>query len=182
MKRSRQISLVAMGVAVANLGGCGGPSPTAKAPEVPLFTTVEQCAQSPDYTRKECELGMQFALSQQAQESPRFNDRNSCAASYGNDNCQRYDRRYGGSVWMPLLGGYMLGRLMSGGGRDYHYYNYGGGWSTYTPGGGVRTTRSTPSNLPRPANATIPKPTRAHTAAISRGGFGSRARRTSASS
>ena len=182
MKRSRQISLVAMGVAVANLSACGSSAPTAKAPEVPLFTSVEQCAQNPEYSRKDCELGMQFALSQQAQDTPQFKDQSSCAASYGSDNCHRYIPQYGGSVWMPLLGGYMLGRLMSGGGRDYHYYNYGGGWSTYAPGRGVSTTRSTPSNLPRPANATIPKPTRAHTAAISRGGFGSRARRTSASS
>ncbi len=162
-----------MGIAAANVAACGGGG--AEAPDVPVFTTVEQCLESGDYAKEDCEGGLQFALSQQYSESPRFQSQASCETQYGPSQCHTYNRGDGTSIWMPLLGGYMLGQALSGGHPGYHSYNYGGYWRSYEPGRPVRQSYSTPNNLPRPKSATIPKPTVAHTRAITRGGFGGRA-------
>ncbi len=175
MKRSRNIRLVAMGVVGA--GAVAGCSNNAEPPSTPVFTSVEQCAASGEYTEKECQAAMQFALQQQYAEGARqYRSRRDCEAEFGPGQCHSYQTFGGNDVWMGLLGGFLLGQMLNGR-RDYYYYNYGGYWSTYDSRHG-RVTRSyrPPANLPRPAAATIPKPTRAHTAAITRGGFGRSAR------
>ena len=121
-------------------------------------------------------MGLRFALQQQyAAGQAHYRTRSECDQIYGAGHCHSYPSP-GGDIWMGLLGGYLVGQLVNGR-RDYHYYNYGGHWSRYDSGA-RRISRSyrTPANLPRPPQATIPKPSRAHTAAITRGGFGSSAR------
>lgn len=176
LKRSTRVQLAAMGVAAgaASLTGCGNsPSP----PQAPVFTSVEQCMQSGTYTQQECETGLQFALSQQYQSGAKqFSNEQKCEATFGPGECHRY-KGPSGDIWMGLLGGYLIGELLNNNRRDYYAYNYGGSWYHYDAYD-RHTRRSTrpPADLPKPANATIPKPTKAHTAAITRGGFGSSAR------
>ena len=173
-KRSGRVRLAAMGVAgAAAIAGCDNAT---RSPEAPVFTSIEQCAESGEYTREECEIGLRFALQQQyAAGETHYRTQGQCNQVFGAGHCYSYPSP-GGDIWMGLLGGYLIGEMINGR-RDYYSYNYGGHWSRYDSGAG-RISRSyrTPANLPRPARATIPKPTRAHTAAITRGGFGSSSR------
>jgi uncharacterized protein YgiB involved in biofilm formation len=176
-KRSQKIRLSLMGLASATaLTACdNGPST-----DVPMFTSVEQCAADPGFNQAECQAGMQFALQQQyLDDSPRFSGESSCVAEFGEGQCHAYQRNDQSSVWMPLLGGFLLGQALqgsSGFGRSYYAYNYANGWRS-RENGRTRYSSYAPRNLPRPKTASIPKPTKAHTKAITRGGFGARAKR-----
>lgn len=181
-KRSRKIQLSVMGVAGATvITACSDGGITQ--PDVPVFTSVEQCAADPGFSIDECQAGMQFALKQQYMDgaSPRFVDESSCESQFGAGQCHSMQQSGNNSIWMPLLGGFLLGQLLDRG-RDYHYYSYGGGysggvWTSSRAGSPGYSTRShyPPRNLPSSKTATIPKPSKAHTKAITRGGFGSRA-------
>lgn len=176
-KRSKKIQLSLMGMASATvITACTESTP-------PVFTNVAQCAADPAYTTQECQQGMQYALEQQyLTESPRYSKQQSCETTYGADQCHSYQRSDGTSVWMPLLGGFLLGQALGnrGGGmqRDYYAYNHNTGWSWHNQNNGF-TNRSAyaPRDLPKPKTASIPKPSKAHTKAITRGGFGARAAR-----
>lgn len=174
-KRSKNIRLSVMGMASATIiTACSESTP-------PVFTNIDQCAADPAFTEQACQEGMQYALEQQyLTDSPRFTGEQSCESTYGADQCHSYERSDGTSIWMPLLGGFLLGQALSnnGGRRDYYAYNQNTGWSWRDRNDGF-TNRSArpPSNLPRPKTATVPKPTKAHTKAITRGGFGAKATR-----
>ena len=175
IKRSRNIRLVAMGAVTASaVTAC---SNNAEPPSTPVFTSVEQCAAAGEYTERECEAALKFALQQQAVEgTQQYRSRNECENFFGPNQCHSYPTPGGGNIWMGLLGGFLLGQMIDGR-RDYYYYNYGGHWTTYDARAGrINRSYRPPANLPKPANATIPKPTRQHTAAITRGGFGRSAR------
>ncbi len=174
-KRSKRIQLSLMGIASATvITACSDNTPA-------VFTSTAECTADPAYTLEECQTGMQYALEQQyLTDSPRFAGQQSCEAQYGQAQCQSYQRDDGTSVWMPLLGGFLLGQALSnrGGGfqRDYYAYDTTRGWSWMQDG---ITNRSAypPRNLPKSKTASRPKPAKAHTKAITRGGFGSRASR-----
>lgn len=178
-KRSQSIRLSLMGLAGATaLSACSnGPST-----DVPMFTNVSQCAADPSFSAADCQAGMQFALEQQyLEDNPRFSRESSCESQFGSDQCHAYRRNDGSSVWMPLLGGFLIGQALqgsSGFGRPYYAYNFSNGWRS-RENGRTRHSAYAPRNLPRPRSAMVPKPTKAHTKAITRGGFGARARRHS---
>lgn len=148
--------------------------------DVPLFTNLAQCTADPNFSAADCQAGMQFALQQQYQEDgPRFRGEANCEARFGADQCYAYQRDGQSSVWMPLLGGFLLGQAMSGRsgfGRPYYAYHQAHGWR-WRENGTTRYSTYAPRNLPRPPTARIPKPVRMHTKAITRGGFGARAKR-----
>jgi uncharacterized protein YgiB involved in biofilm formation len=182
MKRSKNVRLVAMGVASASiLGGCSQ-EPQITPPDTPLFTSLDQCLgdNNLDYTAKDCQNGLEFALKEQFSdaESPRFGDEKACESDYGEEQCYRYqpNGENGGSFWMPLLGGYLVGRLLNRSGeREYHAYNYGygGRWSSYRGvARSVQRSARKPVGLPRPSGGSIPKPSKTRVAALSRSGFG----------
>jgi uncharacterized protein YgiB involved in biofilm formation len=188
MKRSKNVRLVAMGMASAGvLGGCGQ-EPQITPANTPLFTSFKQCAELGEYNEQDCRNGLNFALQEQARdaETPQFRSQQDCEAQFGSEQCHALEGGTGSSIWMPLLGGYLVGALFNNaGGRQYHAYNYayGGRWSTYQGiGRSVWRSPNKPPSLPRPAGISVPKPSSQRVAALSRSGFGLSAARFSSRS
>ena len=125
-KRSGYVGFSLMTVSAA-LIGCERPDPDppqrpgpteASASETApvAYASLEECrAQN---SASECEAAFQQARSEHEQTAPRFADQTQCEQEWGEGNCEsRPDQtRSGGSVFVPILAGFMLGRMMGGGG------------------------------------------------------------------
>lgn len=189
-KRSQNARLVLMGAASAVMvSGCDVDQqhqrPQFDLPQpkgAPVFTTLEQCVDEGSFTAEECSEGMEFALKQQAAQGQRtYRSERHCELASSDEECHEVQTKDGGSIWMPLIGGYLIGSALSDrGDRNYYgYYPYGSGWSYRTHTGGIGRSTTPPSDIPRPKNAVSPpkpKPRAAHRTSVSRGGFGSGAR------
>lgn len=111
MKRSIAVSLVIMGAATA-LTACE--DTTIKSS---VFTTVDECSISPDYSRDRCEKD--FAEAKKAHEkfAPAFSSQTDCEAEFGVGKCEPSNAENtaaassGGahSSFVPLMMGYMMG-------------------------------------------------------------------------
>jgi uncharacterized protein YgiB involved in biofilm formation len=120
---------------------------------------------------------------------PRRNTpREDCVAEFGEGQCQQTPAQAGvapenqaqaqssGSFWMPLMAGYMMGRLMGGGmGAQQPLFSSKNpaspAYGQYTDAGGKSYGAAQPGrtmNVPKTAMA--PKP--ATTSTVTRGGFG----------
>ena len=136
MKRSRSISLLLMGSLALGSAGCGSEN----AEDFSAFTSVNECVVSGLFTEAECR---EFAQTAQAQ-TPRFNSKEDCEAKFGAGACEgaapgdalmadgstaastsaQADsstnstsvRRSSGSMWMPMMMGFMAGRYMGSNG------------------------------------------------------------------
>ena len=70
---------------------------------------------------------LQAQQAQQAQQThiaaaPKYTSQADCEADFGAEKCELAPQRTtsGGSVFMPLMAGYMMGSMLSGGGRGLH--------------------------------------------------------------
>lgn len=137
-KRSAAAGLTAAG-ALAMLSGCDGtPDDQARfgpPTEVSAFKTVDECVASGAFAKVTCEQAAQQAAGEDNKAAPRFDSRNLCEDQFGAGQCLA--RNDGGqSFFVPLLTGFMIGRLPDGSGYRYNglYQNRrDGGW--YTPSG-----------------------------------------------
>ncbi len=149
----------------------------------------------------ECETSWQAAQNDHVQNAPRYTQKELCEAEYGVGNCETRATSGGGSFWMPLFAGMVIGNLLDGGGRRYYgtsyyrdrygrfatpYSRYGGGGLYRSPTTGrLQVPRGSiappagyaPSGYARggsgySAPATVQQPTRT----VSRGGFRSSSR------
>lgn len=152
MKRSKMVTLVAMGSAALSLSGCDQPSPNQNdtqvvddiAPPVTTYASVDDCISKAVFTEKYCRD--QFAQAQKvhAENAPRFNSEQECAAQFGADACQVQSlpatgtgqvvapsatmnagaggSSGSGSFWMPAMTGFILGQALGGGREVEHNY------------------------------------------------------------
>lgn len=108
MKKSRPIRLVLLGSASIALAACGedGPPQDAK-----FFSNVTECsAVYSDASCREAETAAKKAITEEA---PRFARKEECEAEFGVGNCETKETAGGGgSFFMPLLMGYMMGNLL----------------------------------------------------------------------
>jgi uncharacterized protein YgiB involved in biofilm formation len=196
MKRSMSLSLMLMGSLSLPLAGCGD---EAVKEEFMAFTSLNDCARNGEFTMQQCRTMEQEAQRQR----PRFASREECEQAFGADVCEsnvqpsaRADasgaerangdlmQQSGGSSWMPLMAGYMMGRYLSGGasmqGTQPLFRGPGqqdaarGGMRT--AGGSVVQADATgrvanPPQSVRQGFAQSAKPFVARTATTSRGGF-----------
>nr|WP_052208251.1 DUF1190 domain-containing protein [Croceibacterium mercuriale] len=152
------------GLAVASLtlSGCEDP------PAEPLrFSSVEQCV-SAGYERPFCQSTQSAALAEHERSAPQYSNAAQCEAEWGDNGCQRASS--GGSMFTPLLAGFLVGRALSGGnsyygGSGYYgspiYRSRGGQAVTAVPGrDGIAATRMAPVNV--------------GTTTVARSGFGGR--------
>lgn len=102
MKKSKTIRLVLLGAGVA-LGGCDQSPPA----DARFFTGVDDCARVEG--EQACRDGWQAAQKAYAEEAPRFDRKEQCEAEFGVGNCETQQTMGGGSIFMPMLMGYMLG-------------------------------------------------------------------------
>ena len=109
MKKSRSIRLVLLGSASMALGACGD---SALPQDARFYPTVQECAA--DYGATACADAKVAADQALATEAPRFAQKQECEAEFGAGNCETRQTAAGGSFFMPLLMGYMMGNMMGG--------------------------------------------------------------------
>jgi uncharacterized protein YgiB involved in biofilm formation len=107
MKRSMSVSLVLMGSAVLGLTGCK--------PKAESYPSVEACEAAAKHTDQECRDGFAAAQREHEASARHYQTREECIAAFGIDGCEERHAEGGGSFFMPLMLGYMLG-----GGFGYH--------------------------------------------------------------
>jgi uncharacterized protein YgiB involved in biofilm formation len=205
MKRSASLSLALMGSLTLSLTGCGDEGVKE---EFITFTSIGECVRSGDFTMQQC----QDMAREAQQQTPRFASREECEQAFGIGACgadaaaavpdaaaaaapaaaeagsslTAEGQHSGGSSWMPLMAGYMMGRYMSGGTamqgsqplfRGPEQQPQAGGRSFRTAAGEtVRTDAggrvANPGQTIRKGFAQSAKPFNARTMTSGRGGFG----------
>ncbi len=114
MKRSRKIALLTMGVSSVALTACSDPKVDSE-----IYSSVQQCIDQSPMSDAECKAN--FAKAQKSHEkvAPKFKNQAECEAEFGKERCEpsrSYAQSNGSSFFMPMMMGYMMSRMMSGGG------------------------------------------------------------------
>lgn len=153
MKRSRSIRLVLLGsTGLLALVGCDQQDPLARND---FFQNEQQCAQSNDVSA--CRQALMDARKEHLKTAPAFASAEACEARFGLDNCQptaqqptreqmqsgsgeqpQQTAQSGGSWFLPIMMGYMMGRTM------------GGGPAFTPPGAGPQQTASADATTGKP--------------------------------
>ena len=110
MKPWNSISVVMlMGVSSIALSACEEPKV-----EAAVFESLQQCIDEPSLSREQCEQSFGEARSQHAAVAPKYTSEADCQADFGAGKCEQapYRSAGGGSIFMPLMMGYMMGSFM----------------------------------------------------------------------
>lgn len=183
---ARHLTPVALAVtAVFMLAGCEQNDETVK-----MYQNADDCSSANPGKSAECKTTYDNALKEAARTAPKYASREDCVAEFGEGQCQQAPaqagvatenqaqaQQSGGSFWMPLMAGYMMGRLM-GGGAGYAQQPLFSSKNPASPAYGQYTDASGKSyGAAQPGrSATVSKtamaPKPATTSTITRGGFG----------
>ena len=184
MKRSRHVSVALLGAAAFTLMACQEENQT----DASAFPDVQSCmaAASKDgwFSKEDCEATFAEAQKLHEETAPRYESKELCEQEHGAGNCggeQTASAGGGmGSIFLPLMAGYLIGNML-GGGRPMAQplvTKPGGGYAT--PSGG--TTLSSNTGTGKMSNqafakapSTVGKPPMTQAQVSSRGGFGSAA-------
>jgi len=109
MKKSRSVKLVLLGGAAITLAACGDDAPPNDAK---FFSSVEEC--SVVYDAAACAEAAAETQKISDQEAPLYARKEECEAEFGVGNCETRQTTSGGSIFMPMLMGYMMGNMLSG--------------------------------------------------------------------
>jgi uncharacterized protein YgiB involved in biofilm formation len=189
MKRTRKLALTSLmaagGVSLTACGDNGADNvriePPGPSTDAYAYQSLQECKDKNEVPDSACEAAEKKAAADDAK-SARWNDQASCEDVYGQGQCvPRQAANGGGSIWGPLIAGFVVGRMLDGGWggrglyRDYRdggYYSAGGGrvWTDYSTGRARVEQRSfdTPDVVRGPAKM------QTRSSVISRGGFGGR--------
>ncbi|MBD2810699.1 DUF1190 family protein [Xenorhabdus sp. Vera] len=182
--RSYRLTPVALAVgAVFMLSACEQNDET-----VSLYTNADECSQANPSQSEQCTLAYNNALKEAEKTAPKYATREECVAEFGEQQCTQAPAQAGvgeaqaqqnssGSFWMPLMAGYMMGRLM--GGSSAPSQPLFTSKSAASPANGKFVDATGKSYGPATAGGrsmTVPKtamaPKPATTSTITRGGFG----------
>lgn len=185
-KRSRAVALTILGAASFAVAGCRDEQVDAQA--YPDLATCEAAASDGGlFTTDQCQQAFAEAEALHVESAPRYDSLAVCEEQHGAGNCgseeQQVSNGGSGSIFMPLLAGYLIGSMLgrAGGGMAASqpmYRNAQGGFTN------AARTSSFSSNNGRGALSsqqfTRPSATRgmapmSSATAASRGGFGSSA-------
>ena len=185
---ARHLTPVALAVtAVFMLAGCEKSDET-----VSLYQNADDCSAANPGKSAECTTAFNNALKEAERTAPKYANREDCIAEFGEGQCQQAPAQAGmaptgegqaqaqnqssGSFWMPLMAGYMMGRMMGGGmGAQQPLFSSKNpaspAYGKYTDAGGKNYGAATPGRtMTVPKTAMAPKP--ATTSTVTRGGFG----------
>ncbi|NIG97954.1 MAG: DUF1190 family protein [Serratia symbiotica] len=103
--------------AVFMLTGCEKSDET-----VAMYQNTDDCSRSNPSMREQCTTTYHKALKEAEKTAPKYATRGDCVAEFGDAQCTQAPVQAGmatgsessGSVWMPLMAGYMMGRMMGG--------------------------------------------------------------------
>lgn len=81
-----------------------------------IYESIDQCKKDPLMTVSQCENSFKEARTQHAAVAPKYSNESDCQADFGAGNCEvaPYRTSTGGSVFMPLMMGYMMGSMLGG--------------------------------------------------------------------
>ena len=187
-KRSASLQLTTMlaGAASLTLAGCDDPGSQAswdpnRGEQVEAFSykTLEECKAANEVSDQQCET-FYAAAQKDDKNAPRYEARASCEDVYGAGNCVPRSQAGGGSFFTPLLTGFVIGRMLDGGGyyrgtglyrgNDGYYSTWGGRLGRDYGSGRTVITRE--SIDPPDAIRNAPPKMQTRTSVVSRGGFG----------
>ena len=131
-------------------------------------------------TTDQCEDLRETAIEEHQASAPRYDAVDVCEEQHGAGNCQAAEAVGGGSIFMPLLAGYMIGNMMSNNARSYRARPLVGGSSGgyLTTDGRTRigslggATKVTSRALTTTPATTIGRPAMTRATVGARGGFG----------
>ncbi|KYO53480.1 DUF1190 domain-containing protein [Tistrella mobilis] len=174
MRRSRAVTTLLIAGTALTLAGCGEDTE-----QVKIYGTSEAC--SAEMTAADCAAAEAEAREAHIATAPRFDSLAACEEDFGADGCQPVPQQQassGGSFFMPAFAGFMLGRMMGGGGGfhgrpvyvDRNGYMYSGAdrfgqtrrENVFRNGrptnwaGSANVARSTVSNPVKPAGTVSP--------------------------
>lgn len=165
MKRSKAVALTLMSASAVMLQACDDQNVEAQ-----VFQDLQGCIDAQELTEAQCREVYQGAVQEHLQSAPRYATEEECIAAHGAEACQAQQTASGGSIFMPLMMGYLAGRMMGGG-----YGNPNPLYRDARNPGNFRTADNKPvpgqfgkTTLPKWASET----TRTRTQSVSRGGFG----------
>ncbi len=103
-----------MGASIFALSACEEPKVDAA-----VFESLQQCLDNPDMDPDQCRTNFADARNQHAAVAPKYTSVEDCEADFGSARCETapYRTSSGGSVFMPLMMGYMMGSMLGGRGR-----------------------------------------------------------------
>lgn len=164
---------LAVGIATVLLSACGG-----NRQDADVYTSANDCIdKNPEFT-EQCTTAYQDALAEASRTAPKYNNAKDCEYDFGQQQCQQIQSS-GGSFFVPMMAGFMLGNLMSP--RGYHSQPLFTSYSPYSPYRYRWTTSDgydygyyKDRRLKVDKDAFKPKPAVNRT--IQRGGFGSTVR------
>lgn len=163
---------------------------------VSLYTNADQCIESNPSQSDQCTLAYNNALQEASKTAPKYATREDCVAEFGEAQCtqapqaagmapssnsgaeqQTAQASSGGSFWMPLMAGYMMGRMMGGGTpaaqplfSSKSPTSPANGKFVDATGKNYGSTANAGRSMNVPKTAMAPKP--ATTSTVTRGGFG----------
>ncbi|MEB6334313.1 DUF1190 family protein [Serratia rhizosphaerae] len=179
--RSYRMAPVALAVsAVFMLAGCEKSDET-----VSLYQNADDCSRANPSMSEQCTTAYNNALKEAEKTAPKYASREDCAAEFGEAQCTQAPAQAGmaaesqssGSFWMPLMAGYMMGRMM--GGSGFAQQPLFSSKNPASPANGKFVDATGKSYGPATAGGrtmTVPKtamaPKPAVTNTVTRGGFG----------
>ena len=118
MKRSKSVKLVAMGTGLLLVAACE------EAKVDTAFVQIRQTMHKSRVVEQECVANFQQAQQTHIAAAPKYTSQADCEADFGAEKCELAPQRTtsGGSVFMPLMAGYMMGSMLSGGGCGQPLY------------------------------------------------------------
>ena len=81
-----------------------------------VFKSLDQCKNDPMMRSGECEKSFKEASNQHAAVAPKYTSQADCQADFGDGKCEPapYRTSSGGSIFMPMMMGYMMGSMLGG--------------------------------------------------------------------
>lgn len=177
--RTYRLAPVALAVsAVFVLSGCEQADES-----VSLFKDAEECKQANPSMAEQCTTAYNAAQAEAVKTAPKYASKEDCIAEFGESRCVETPAQAGvatnthssGSTWMPLMAGYMMGRMMGGGFGQSPLFTSS---SPNSPAHGkfVDATGKNFGNATTGRTMTVDKralsPKPATTTTVTRGGFG----------
>ena len=180
---ARHLTPVALAVsAVFMLAACEQADET-----VSMYQNADDCSAANPGKSAQCTTAFNSAKEEAVKTAPKYATREDCVAEFGEGQCQQAPAQAGvgttnaesqssGSFWMPLMAGYMMGRMMGGGmGQQQPLFS---SKNPASPANGKFVDASGKSfgaatsgrTMTVPKTTLAPKP--ATTSTVTRGGFG----------
>jgi uncharacterized protein YgiB involved in biofilm formation len=163
MKKSHSIKLALLGSASMALVACGDDTPP---DDAQFYSDAKAC--SAVYGDAPCTDAAAKAEETHLEQAPKYAAKADCEAEFGAGNCETRQSASGGSYFMPLLMGYMMGNMMGGNRFSQPVYRGRDGSAVMNNNGRLFNVGAFGNTAGR---ATSFRPSQAMP--VSRGGFGS---------